>query len=173
MNKKAQFIVVSIMVAVIIFIMAMILIEPVKESIDIARNDTALNCSSTVAYDGIAQVTTKATCAVLDVGMFYFISICIAVGLAFVSGKKSITGVLTSIFVFIVVVILIEPVKEFIILARDSSHLGCGSAGITVGTNMTCIFVDLWLFYFVVISIASAITYIFLTRVMPPSEGQQ
>jgi len=90
----------------------------------------------------------------------------VAASLAYVTGKKNITGVITAIMVFIVVVILIEPLKDFIILARDSSHLNCGGA-ISVGAHMACIVIDLWLFYFIAVCIAAGIGYIVTTKVIP------
>ena len=158
-NKKGQKIIVFIMISIMIFIAAVNLIKPLNESVTDVMNATNLNCSNPSA--------TKfeiATCNIVDMGFFYFVSVCIAVGLAAITGKKTITGVLTAIFVFIVVILLINPLKDVIILARDASHLNCASTAITVGARMLCIFVDLWLFYFVVVAISAAVTYIFLKK---------
>ena len=162
LNKKAQGIIVAIMVGIMAFIVAAVLIQPVNDEVKITMNQSGLDCTNS----SITPVH-KTTCTVVDFGLFYFISTVIAVGLAFVAGKRNITGILTSIFVFIVTVSLITPLKDFIILARDATHLNCGGAGISVGANLTCIFVDLWLFYFVAIAIASAITFIFIKKVSP------
>lgn len=150
------------MVGILVFIAATVLIKPLNESITDVRNETKLNCSN----PDISTVD-NVTCNVLDMGFFYFISVCIAVGLAIMTGKRTITGVFTAIFVFVFVVLLITPLKDFIILARDSAHLNCAVTTITVGARMLCIVVDLWLFLFVVIAISTAITYIFLKKVTP------
>ncbi len=157
-GKKAQGIgiIVKIMVGIMAFIVGAIVIPPINDEITITMNASNLDCTNS----SISAVH-KTTCTVVDLGFFYFISSVIAVGLAFVAGKRSITGVLTSIFVFIITVALITPLKDLIILARDATHLNCGGS-IAVGANLTCIFVDLWLFYFVAIAIASAVTLIFI-----------
>jgi len=162
LNKKGQAIFVKIMICVLFFIVAVILIPPINEGVIDNMNSTALNCSDTSI-----SVETNATCVVMDMFLFYFISVCIAIGIAFVSGKKDITGVVTSIVVFIVTTILISPVKKFIVIARDASHLNCASASISVGARLTCIVVDLWLFYFFIVCIAAGITYFFAKKVLP------
>ena len=160
-NKKSQIIIVRIMLGIIFFIAAMVFIPGINNQTIITMNSANLNCSSSAI-----STVERATCTVVDLGLFYFISTVIAVGLAFISGKRTATGVLTSIFVFIVTVALITPLKDLIILARDATHLNCGGAGIAVGANLTCIFVDLWLFYVIAISIASAVTLIFINKVV-------
>ena len=160
-NKKSQAIIVKIMVGVIIFIVAMVFIPGVNNQTIITMNSANLDCTNSTI-----STVNRATCTVVDLGLFYFISTVIAVGLAFISGKRTVTGVLTSIFVFVVTVALITPLKDLIILARDATHLNCGSAGITLGANLTCIFVDLWLFYVIAIAIASAVTLIFINKVV-------
>lgn len=156
MNKKSQAIIVFIMVSVMVFIIAAVLTKPLKEETTKIMNDTYLNCTSSE----ITKYET-ATCTIIDVGWFYFIGILIAVGLALVSGKRNIIGVVTAIFIFMLIAILITPLKDLVILARDSSHLDCTNAAISLGARLSCIFVDLWLFYFILIVISSAVTYIF------------
>ena len=150
------------MVAVMVLIIAIVFIPPLQDEVVIATNATNLDCNNP-AISGVH----KATCAVLDVGFFYFISIVIAVGLAFLVGNRKITGVLTSIMVFVVVIVLIEPLKDFIVIGRDATHLNCASTAITVGARMTCIFVDLWLFYFVAVALATAVTFAIAKKVLP------
>ena len=168
MNKKGQVIIAMLMIAVIAFIMVMIISEPLVDEITNARNATNLNCTN----PNLAS-TTKATCVIMDMGLFYFISVAIASGLALLSGKRTLTGILTTIFVFVAVTVMITPLKDLIVLIRDSSHLNCGAAGITVGANMACIFVDIWLFYFVVLAIAGSISYIFAKKVYPKITGEE
>lgn len=162
LNKRGQRVILSIMLAIIAFIMALGFSKPIIESIEITSNSSSINCTSPT-ITGV----TKATCIIIDVGLFYFLGSCIAAGIAYITGKKNITGVLTAIFVFIAVTVIITPLKDLIILFRDINHLNCASAAISVGANLTCLFVDLWLFYFVVTAIAAGITYIFMKKVLP------
>ncbi len=161
-NKKSQIIIFRIMFCILIFIVALNFSQPTKEVIADARNSTELNCTGNPSIG----VVDNATCIVLDAFIFYFISIVIALGLAFVSGKTTIEGVLTTIFTFILTITLITPLKSFIVLFRDATHLNC-AATTSTGLKMACIFVDLWLFYFVIIVISTAVTLIFTTKVFP------
>jgi len=166
-SKKSQAIFVSLMVSIMVLILVVILSNPLKQEIASARNTTYLNASN----PSISTVH-KATVIILDMTLFYFIGILIAASIAFVTGRRNFTGVITAIMVFIVVSILITPLKSLIILARDSSHLDCTNAAITVGGKLSCIIVDIWLFYFVVTCIAAAITYIFITKALPKIKGE-
>jgi hypothetical protein len=155
-NKKGQLVLVEIMLCIVFFIAAVIMIQPINENVIIARNDTALNCSTTTdAYN-------EATCKIMDFGAFYMICVGLAVGLAFLTGKKTLTGILTAIFTYIIVVFLITPLKDIIMIARDADHLNCIGTGLTTGTKLSCIFIDMWLFYFVIAAIGAAVTYIVL-----------
>lgn len=163
MNKKGQMIIVMIMVGIIVLIAAVVMIPPLKTNIETSMNtSTSLNCSAT----GLSA-TTNATCVVLDMGLFYFIAIVIACGLSYISGSKSIISIIVTIFVFILVTVLITPLKDWIILARSSGYLNCSAAGISVASKMLCIFVDLWLFYFIVVAISAAAGYAFTVKVLP------
>lgn len=168
-KKKSQAIFVSMMVSVLALIVVVILSSPLKQEIAKATNGTYsfyLNSSNPSL-----AVEHKATVIVLDMALFYFIGILIAASIAYVSGKRSFTGVITAIMVFIVVSVLITPLKTLIILARDSSHLDCTNATITVGGKLACIIVDIWLFYFVITCIAAAATFIFITKALPKIKG--
>lgn len=70
-----------------------------------------------------------------------------------------------AIMVFIVAIVLINPLKEVITTGRDVDHLDCGNQSITVGTRATCILVDLWLFYFIGVTIAGGIAFITAKRI--------
>jgi len=156
-NKKSQLLILKLMVAIIIFIIVAIMITPLKESIDINTNSTELNCSAT----GLS-VETEATCIITDFLIFYIIGAAISVGMAYIAGRKTINGTITAIVIFVVTTILIEPLKTLIILARDSSHLNCGGVGNSVAVNMSCILVDLWLFWLIAATLAAAFTFIFV-----------
>jgi len=163
MNKKAQMIILRMMIGVIIFVMVMIMIVPTKEAIESGTNTSAnLNCSATELTN--AQ---EATCIVTDFLLFYMIGIALCAGMAFVAGKKKLSGVITAIVVFVITSILINPLKEFIVYARDAAHLNCADATISVASRLSCLVVDLWLFWFVVTAIAAAITFIFVKKVLP------
>ncbi len=73
-------------------------------------------------------------------------------------------GIMIAIMVFITVVILIEPLKEQIIISRDADHLDCTNSSISTGQRMTCLLVDLYLFYFVGACIAAGASYIFIKK---------
>ena len=163
-SKKSQQIFVSMMVSVLALILVVILSSPLKEEITKARNGSYSGNLSTAN----TAITTpnRAALITLDLMLFYFIGTLIASSIAYVTGKRSFTGVITAIMVFIIVSVLISPLKTLIILARDSSHLDCTNAAITVGGRLACIITDIWLFYFVVTAIAAAATYIFITKVI-------
>lgn len=167
-NKKAQQILVFLMIAVMVFIMASQFARPLRDAIGDAKNTTTLNESN----PNISAVN-KAAIITLDMGFFYFLSTVIATGLAIITGRKNITGIIAAVFIFIIVTVLIVPLKSLVIMFRNSSHLNCAATDISVAIKLTCIFVDLWLFYFVVIVIASAITYIISKRVIPKFTGEQ
>lgn len=168
-NKKAQQIFVSMMISIMILILVIIMSPVLKEEITRSRNGTYSGNLST--SNTAISIPNKATLIILDMSIFYFIGTLIASSIAYVSGRKSFTGVITAIMVFVVVSVLITLLKTLIILARDSSHLDCTNAAITVGGKLACIIVDIWLFYFVVTVIAAAVTYIFITKALPKIKG--
>ena len=162
-QKKSQQIFVSMMVSILALIVVLILVSPLKQEIAKATNGTYSGNLST--SNTAISVENKATIIVLDMALFYFVGIMIAASIAFVTGRKSFTGVITAIMVFIVVSVLITPLKSLIILIRDSGHLDCASIT-TVGQSLSCIIVDIWLFYFVITAISAAATFIFVTKVI-------
>ena len=83
MNKKGQAIFVGIMIAIMVFITAIVLIEPLKESIILGRSADYLDCTNTSISTG-----TKATCILVDLWLFYFVGVCMAGGLTFIGAKK-------------------------------------------------------------------------------------
>ena len=162
MNKKSQTIIVSLMVAVMIFILVVILSPALMQSISEAKNTTELNESNPNL-----SIENKATVITLDMTLFYFIGILVAASLAYITGKKTAFDVITAIVVFILVSVLISPLKNLIILARDADHLYCANAALSTGNSLACIVVDIWLFYLVVMAVSVAISYIFIAHVMP------
>jgi len=166
-NKKSQMIILKLMLGIILFIVAMILVQPVKENIDNVTNATNLNCSSSSL-----STTQVATCVTVEMTLFYFISVLIALSIAVVSGSRTFQGIITTIVIFVVTVVLITPLKNFIVYFRDASHLDCTNASISTAAKMTCLVVDVWLFYFIVIVIATAVTLIFREKLMPKIIGE-
>lgn len=166
-NKNGQIIFVWIMMAIVCLIAGIAFIEPLKMTIDNNTNVSGFNCSDTSNSYSI-----KATCTIVDMSLFYFVCVVISVGLALVTGSRTIFGVISSIVVFIVTITLINPLKDFLLIARDASHLNCAATSISIATRMTCIFVDLWLFMFVIICIAAGITYIWAKKVAPALQGE-
>jgi hypothetical protein len=163
MNKKSQLIMLKIMLAILVLIVAMIFTQPLKESINIGTNSSSnLNCS---ASDLSAE--TNATCIIMDQGLFYFLGIILSIGMAFVAGKRNVSGVVTAIVTFVIVHILISPLTTLIIYARDVDHLNCAASTISTAARMTCILLDVWLFWFVIAVISAAITFMFAKKVLP------
>lgn len=83
MNKKGQSIFVGIMVAIMVFITAIVLIEPLKDGIDIGRDPSHLDCTNESITVG-----TKATCILVDFWLFYFVGVCIAGGVGFITVRR-------------------------------------------------------------------------------------
>ena len=162
MNKKSQLIILRMMIGIIVFIMVMIMISPTKEAIVTATNTSSnLNCSAPAVDLSNAQ---EATCIVVDFLLFYMVGAALGAGMAFVAGKKKLNGIVTAIVVFVVASILINPLKDLIVYARDATHLNCADATISVASRMTCLVVDLWLFWFVLVAVSAALTYIFIKK---------
>lgn len=163
-GKKGQIVVYWIMAAIVVFFFAVAFSKPLVDSITATTNATNLNCTNPAN-----NVAMKATCVVVDVGLFYFIGIVIAASIAIISGKRTLSGIMVAIFVFVVVISMIMPLKEGIVDLRDPDHLNC--AGTTlVGAKMACIVVDLWLFYFVLTAIAAGATYLTIKYVVKDEE---
>ncbi len=167
-NKKAQVIILGMMLSVIILIFAIAFIKPTEEVISGARNASNLNCTNTNI-----TATRNATCIVTDLGLFYFISTIIGISIAIITGRKTFTEVISTIFVFVTVVVMINPLKDLIILARGASNFDCTNAGISIGAKMGCLVIDVWLFYFVALVIATSVTLIFTQKVIPLFKGEK
>lgn len=83
MNKRGQAIFVKIMIAIMVFITAIVLITPLKEVITTGRDVDHLDC-----VNESISVGNRATCILVDLWLFYFVGVCIAGGLAFITVKK-------------------------------------------------------------------------------------
>ena len=73
---------VNIMLGVLVFITAVVMIDPMQSMIDIPRD--ALNCSDITN----ATVGVRMTCIILDVQVFGYIGIIFGVGLAIIGAKR-------------------------------------------------------------------------------------
>jgi len=82
MNKGAQVALISLMVGVMVFMLAMVFIDPLSDVIEETRNNTQLDCSNSSISDG-----KKATCLIVDLILPYFIAIIIALAGALISAR--------------------------------------------------------------------------------------
>lgn len=82
MKKKGQAALLGVMIGVMIFMLAMLFINPITDVITEARGVSQLDCANNSISDG-----QKATCLVVDVTLPYFIVACLAVAGAWVSTK--------------------------------------------------------------------------------------
>ena len=82
LNNKGQTALIGLMIGVMIFMMAMIFIDPLADVIDETRNNSQLDCSNTSITDG-----KKATCLIVDLILPYFIAIIIAIAGALISAR--------------------------------------------------------------------------------------
>ncbi len=63
-------------------------------------------------------------------------------------------GIMVMMMVFIVLVQLIGPLKEQIVLARDTNNLDCGNSSIPASNKGACVIID-WTFpYYIGMAIA-------------------
>jgi len=80
MNKSGQAAVIGVMVSIMIFITAVVLIEPIKEVVIEARSADYLNCTSSALTTG-----TQATCIMVDLFLPYFFVVVVAAGLGYIT----------------------------------------------------------------------------------------
>lgn len=75
-------------------------------------------------------------------------------------GQLVLVGIMIAIMTFLTMIVFIEPLKEGIGLARDSSHLDCTNTSISTGQKMTCIYTDLYLPLFLGFCMAISLAYL-------------
>lgn len=83
LNKKSQTVFVGVMIAIMVFITAIVLINPLKDVITTGRNVDNLDCGNESITVG-----TRATCILVDLWLFYFVGTTIAGGIAFITAKR-------------------------------------------------------------------------------------
>ena len=83
MNKKGQWVIAGVLIAVMVFIIAVQFIQPLKNEINTARSPPNLDCTN-------ASISTgqKATCVITDFYLFYFLGMTMAAGLSYLAYKK-------------------------------------------------------------------------------------
>lgn len=84
-------------------------------------------------------------------------------------GQLVLVGFMIAVLLFFAVIVMIEPVKDGITIARDSDHLDCTNTSISTGTKMTCIFVDAWLPIWIGFGLAIAAAYMGIKEYRPPT----
>lgn len=83
MNKKGQSLIFGIMLLFFALIIVTIIISPMVEIIDLARDADHLNCTSTFLSTG-----TRATCLIIDIYLPYFVATALFLGGGYLVTKK-------------------------------------------------------------------------------------
>jgi len=83
MNKKAQTVFVGIMIAVVVFVTAVVMIEPIKDFIDTARSPSNLDCDNSSI-----NVYKRGTCVLAGMYLPYFFGVVVLAGAAYVTGAS-------------------------------------------------------------------------------------
>jgi len=71
-------------------------------------------------------------------------------------GQAAMVGLLIGVFIFLLGMGFVDPIKDVITEARGASQLDCNNASISDGNKMTCLAVDLILPYFILVILAIA-----------------
>jgi hypothetical protein len=71
-------------------------------------------------------------------------------------GQTAILGLMIGVFVFMMAMVFIDPLKDVISEARGTSQLDCSNSSISDGTKATCLLVDIILPYFIAVVLAIA-----------------
>lgn len=76
------------------------------------------------------------------------------------NGQALLVGLMIFAMVFVTAIILIDPMKDIIVDARNADNLDCGNTSITTGQKATCLIVDLWLPYFIGVVLAAGASFV-------------
>ena len=87
MNNKGQLMMVGLMIAVFVFITAVVFMTPIKDMIEMNRNASNLDCANTSITTG-----TKLTCIIVDLYLPYFIGVVIFAGIAIIRARRASGG---------------------------------------------------------------------------------
>jgi hypothetical protein len=71
-------------------------------------------------------------------------------------GQAAMVGLMIGVFIFLLGMGFIDPMRDVITEVRASDQLDCDNSSITDGAKMTCLAVDLTLPYFILIVLATA-----------------
>lgn len=71
-------------------------------------------------------------------------------------GQMALVSLMIGVFIFLLGMGFIDPIKDVITEARAGDQLNCSSDDITDGAKMTCLAVDLILPYFICVVLAVA-----------------
>lgn len=72
------------------------------------------------------------------------------------NGQTMLLGLMMGVFLFMLAMVFIEPIKDVISSVRGTSQLDCNNSSISDGTKGTCLIVDLILPYFIITIVALA-----------------
>ena len=71
-------------------------------------------------------------------------------------GQTALVGLMVGVFIFMLALSFINPIKDVVTEVRAADQLNCSSTTITDGQKTTCLVVDLILPYFICIILAMA-----------------
>lgn len=69
-------------------------------------------------------------------------------------------GMMSAVMLILFAFQMITPIKDEVTTARNSANLDCTNSSISTGDRMTCIAVDLYLPYFIIVALAAAGGYL-------------
>ncbi len=82
-NKKAQLSLLGIMLSIMFMITVIVLIEPIKDQVEIARAPASLDCTNTSI-----SVSTQIACIVTDTMIFGWVGIGLTVALGLIAHNR-------------------------------------------------------------------------------------
>ena len=74
--------------------------------------------------------------------------------------QYALVGLMSAIMLILFAFQLITPIKDQVTIARSAAYLDCTNSSITTGDKMTCIAIDLYLPYFIIVALAVAGGYL-------------
>lgn len=71
-------------------------------------------------------------------------------------GQAALVGLAIGIFIFMLAMVFIDPMRDVITETRSADQLDCDNSSISDGTKSTCLIVDIILPYFIISVLALA-----------------